>query len=244
MVGRSGGADAQDVPSPSAPPDPTSSKWGSLGTVPRGEVYDQRWRAMEASGQWPHGEADLVSWFEPETVLDAGCGTGRVAIELHRRGVRAVGVDLDPAMLAVARRKAPQLQWIHADLVDVTVGSPGGRHGQASHGAETSSGAEGTATAPAAFGFDVVVMAGNVMVFVAPGTEADVVANMARHLRPGGHLLAGFQLSRSPLGVNGYEHAAADAGLELAHRWATWERGPYDGGDYAVFAHRAPLRGE
>ena len=40
--------------------------------------------------------------FEPTTVLDAWCGTGRVAVELARRGVRVVGVDVDASMLATA----------------------------------------------------------------------------------------------------------------------------------------------
>ena len=90
--------------------------------------------------------------FAPESVLDAGCGTGRVAIELARRGVTAVGVDLDRGMLEAARRKDPALRWVEADLASLDLGTP----------------------------FDVVVMAGNVMIFVEPGTEAQVVANMAK----------------------------------------------------------------
>ena len=55
-------------------------------------------------------------------VLDAGCGTGRVAIELARRGIEVVGVDADPDMLERARRRAPQL--------DVGAGRP--RHARRS----------------------------------------------------------------------------------------------------------------
>ena len=259
------------------------SRWGQLGGVPRGDCYDDRWRRLEAAGKWPHGEADLVCWFAPATVLDAGCGTGRVAAELDRRGVRVVGVDLDRAMLDAARAKAPHLTWIHADLVDATVdappsagvpaaadeGSPAGASGSpvgaaGSSGSPVDSagspvGAAGSSGSPVDSsgsppgspgsqprrgdarqgGFDVVVMAGNVMVFVAPGTEAAVVANMARHLRPGGRLVAGFQLGRSPLTVEAYDRAAAAAGLAVEHRWSTWERDAYDGGDYVVLVHRA-----
>ena len=85
--------------------------------------------------------------FEPASVLDAGCGTGRVAIELAARSIDVVGVDLDDDMLAEARRKAPGLTWIHGDLHDDSLDVLGDRQ------------------------FDVVVMAGNVMIFVAPGTE-------------------------------------------------------------------------
>jgi SAM-dependent methyltransferase len=40
------------------------------------------------------------------TVLDLGCGTGNHALPLHARGYCVTGVDLSPAMLAIAREKA------------------------------------------------------------------------------------------------------------------------------------------
>jgi SAM-dependent methyltransferase len=40
-------------------------------------------------------------------VVDVGCGTGRAVAELAERGVDAVGVDLDPRMVAVARERWP-----------------------------------------------------------------------------------------------------------------------------------------
>jgi ubiquinone/menaquinone biosynthesis C-methylase UbiE len=42
-------------------------------------------------------------------VLDAGCGTGFLSLELAARGHRVTGVDFAPAMLAEARRKATEL---------------------------------------------------------------------------------------------------------------------------------------
>ncbi|HEX4980540.1 MAG TPA: hypothetical protein VFV63_02535, partial [Ilumatobacteraceae bacterium] len=81
---------------------------------------------------------------------------------------------------------------------------------------------------------------GNVMIFVEPGTEATVVANMARHVAPGGHLIAGFQLDRS-FGVDSYAAAAAGAGLEHVARFSTWEGDPWvPGGGYAVNIDRIP----
>jgi ubiquinone/menaquinone biosynthesis C-methylase UbiE len=41
-------------------------------------------------------------------VLDAGCGTGFLSLELASRGHRVTGIDFAPAMLAEARRKAEQ----------------------------------------------------------------------------------------------------------------------------------------
>ena len=94
----------------------TSDEWASWRRTVDLSGYDERWARMAAAGQNPHGEADLVMRFAPTSVLDAGCGTGRVAIELARRGVDVVGVDLDDDLLAVAREKAPQLTWVTADL--------------------------------------------------------------------------------------------------------------------------------
>ena len=72
-----------------------------------GDAYDATYERRAAAGENVHGEADFVERFAPASVLDAGCGTGRVGRELARRGRDVVGVDLDPAMLATARQKAP-----------------------------------------------------------------------------------------------------------------------------------------
>ena len=215
----------------------------SLSGVSRGEAYDDRWRRMAMAGQWPHGEADLVCWFKPVSVLDAGCGTGRVAVELHRRGVHVVGVDRDSEMLATARSKAPHLTWIRGDLVDVSAdGAPVAADDDAAAVADPATGCRDDGRRDDVrgwSGFDVVVMAGNVMVFVVPGTEAAVVANMAAHLRPGGRLVAGFQLIGGGLSLDDYDRFAVDAGLVLEHRWSTWDREAYAGGGYAVSVHRS-----
>ena len=87
--------------------------------------------------------------------------------------------------------------------------------------------------------FDAIVLAGNVMIFLAPGSEAAVVQNLARHLAPGGHLVAGFQLAPGRLTLSRYDELAAQAGLTLAERWSTWDCDPRAEGDgYAVSVHR------
>jgi SAM-dependent methyltransferase len=153
-----------------------------------------------------------VEALSPASVLDAGCGTGRVAIELARRGLDVTGVDVDRSMLDVARSKAPELPWVVGDLAEVDLGRT----------------------------FDVVVLAGNVMIFLAPGTEARVVANMARHIEPGGALVAGFSLEPGRLALADYDALADAAGLLRAERWATWDREPFRSGNYAVSVHRRP----
>ena len=177
-----------------------------------GPDYDARWRDLEAAGHDVHGEAGFVESLHPATVLDAGCGTGRVAIELARRGIDVVGVDVDAGMLEQARTKAPDLTWVLADLSDVRLDRR----------------------------FDVVVMAGNVMIFLTPGTEGAVVASLSQHLVPGGALVAGFQLRAGGLSLERYDELCAGAGLVLDERWSTWDREPWTpGADYAVSLHRS-----
>ncbi len=61
-----------------------------------GDEYQRRFDRLAACGSDVHGEAALVRAYDPATVLDAGCGTGRVAIELARHGVEVVGVRFPP----------------------------------------------------------------------------------------------------------------------------------------------------
>ncbi len=164
------------------------------GDVPRGALYDRRFEELAATGADMHGEATFVESYGPGSVLDAGCGTGRVAIELSRRGYEVVGIDLDPAMLEAARQKAPHLEWIVADLADPDLATPARSLGRR---------------------FDIVVMAGNVLIFVAPGTEGRVVANMAAHLTPGGILISGYSLTPGGLSVAEQDAAGGRVGLVL-----------------------------
>ncbi|MFI5267529.1 MAG: class I SAM-dependent DNA methyltransferase, partial [Chloroflexota bacterium] len=144
---------------------------------PLGDDYDAA-VAQRLVGQRSHGEADFVEelcrratgeGFHPgETgVLDGGCGTGRVGIELARRGFDVTGVDVDPHMLETARRKAPAMSWLLADLAEVRLDRV----------------------------VDVVVLAGNVLIFVGRGREPAVVRNLAQLLKPEGYVVAGFELT-------------------------------------------------
>ncbi len=175
-----------------------------------GDRYQQRFDSLAAAGVDVHGEAAFVADLHPTSVLDAGCGTGRVARELARRGIDVVGVDVDSSMIATARRLSPDLSWQVADLAQLDLGRC----------------------------FDVVVMAGNVPIFAAEGSHQALVAGCARHLAERGALVAGFQLDgRYPLAI--YDAHCRRAGLECVERWASWSRDAFaDGGDYAVSVHR------
>jgi SAM-dependent methyltransferase len=188
------------------------TRWEQAG-VPRGDRYDERFRELEARGVDIHGEATCIEALlgvgSGGRVLDAGCGTGRVAIELGARGFDVVGVDLDPAMLDEARKKAPEIEWVLSDLVELRLKRE----------------------------FDAAVLAGNVMIFVGPGTEGDVLARVAAHVVAGGLVVAGFQLT-GRLELPAYDAAADAAGLDPVGRYATWDGQPFAGGDYAVSVHR------
>ena len=177
-----------------------------------GEDYQRRFDELAAGGHDVHGEAGFVMRLAPRTVLDAGCGSGRVAIELARRGVQVVGADRDPSMIATARRRAPELEWHECDLAALDLGRS----------------------------FDVVVMAGNVPLFTPAGTHDLLVAGCARHTGPRGALVAGFQLGHGYT-LAEYDASAAAAGLVLTERYATWDADPFPGdGSYAVSVHLRP----
>ena len=190
-----------------------------------GSEYDAPYLARAAAGMDVHGEANLAERLlhseeyharatMPYRVLDAGCGTGRTAIELARRGFDIVGVDLDDVMLTQARAKAPQHDWRLGDLSIIELDAA----------------------------FDAIVMAGNVMIYLTPGTEAATLANMARHLKPGGLLISAFELTPqrwTQLSIDSYESMAQAAGLRPVARWSTWEQAPWQSGDrYAVSVHK------
>jgi SAM-dependent methyltransferase len=208
-------------------PSPPSNPWLAVTGGTAGPGYAARFAALAAEGADLHGEARRVDALladqgrRPGDVLDAGCGTGRVAVHLADLGHRVVGADLDASMLAEAVAARPDLDWRLVDLARLDLGRR----------------------------FDLVVAAGNLWPLLTPGTHARVVARLAAHLRPGGLLVLGFGLDADhvpftlPDGVGfpdlvAYDTACVGAGLTLRARTADWEgTEPYDGGGYAVSVH-------
>ncbi|MFI1933292.1 class I SAM-dependent methyltransferase [Streptomyces sp. NPDC020330] len=200
-------------------------RWAELTGGQAGEEYAQRFARLAESGHDIHGEASFcAALLKPAgRVLDAGCGTGRIAIRLAELGHHCTGVDVDSSMLAVARREAPAQDWRLGDLarLDALGLDPD---------------------------FDLVLAAGNVIPLLAPGTGATVVGNLAAALRPGGLLVTGMgldaahlPLDEAPVTITEFDHWCARAGLSLRQRYATWNGDPYDeGGGYAVSVHTRP----
>jgi ubiquinone/menaquinone biosynthesis C-methylase UbiE len=99
----------------------------------------------------------------PKRVLDIGCGTGQLAIDLASAGHDVTGMDPAPPMLEVARRNdaAGGVTWIAADARSLTLGQR----------------------------FDVAIMTGHVFqVFLTDEDIARVLATAYAHLLPGGSL--------------------------------------------------------
>jgi SAM-dependent methyltransferase len=140
----------------------------------------ERWDAhAEANAQAADREADLDRvWtalrLRPEArVLDAGCGSGQLALALAVRGARMTGVDLSPEMIRLARH--------HADECGLIVTW---RTGELDHMAE-----------PLAI-YDAI-LARVVLQFV-PDVPA-TLREFRRVLRPGGRLLASVPGTLSPV---------------------------------------------
>lgn len=173
------------------------------------EQYAARFRAMAARGEDVHGEATFLAAMvdRPARVLDAGCGTGRVAIRLAELGYSVIGVDVDASMLLQAREEAPELDWRVGDLADLDTGQV----------------------------FDVVLVAGNTIPLLEPGTLDSTAQHLAAQLDVSGLLVCGFGLDDAhlPRGcpatpLADVEAAFAAAGLEPLARFSTWGRAPYD----------------
>jgi demethylmenaquinone methyltransferase/2-methoxy-6-polyprenyl-1,4-benzoquinol methylase len=83
-------------------------------------VYDAMNRTMTAGldRRWRRISAELV--VRPgDRVLDACCGTGDLAIADARAGGKVTGLDFSEPMLERARRKAPELEWLRGDLLQL-----------------------------------------------------------------------------------------------------------------------------
>jgi len=75
----------------------------------------------------------LLSWLPEDLhgrrILDAGCGTGALAVELARRGAHVVAIDLSPTLVQLARERLPQdlhggkLEFIAGDMLSTAYGN-------------------------------------------------------------------------------------------------------------------------
>jgi SAM-dependent methyltransferase len=177
--------------------------------------FIDRFRAMEAQGADLLGEARFVDMMAPRgaRIVDAGCGLGRTAAALHEAGHEAYGLDVDPALIEAAQLDHPGPTYAVVDLAELTLRDVGDMP------------------------VDLVVCGGNVMVFLAPGTELRVLRNMCQVVFPGGRVVVGFRREETyPFEAYDADLAALEAeGVAAVEaRYATWHLDPFEGGDFAV----------
>jgi SAM-dependent methyltransferase len=191
---------------------------------------------------------DFLLPFAGEGALELAIGTGRIAVPLATRGVRVVGVDLSPDMVAELRRKT--------DAIPVAIGD------------YATTRVEGT------FSLAYIVF-NSINNQTTQNGQVATFANAAAHLRPGGAFvvevgvpntrpLEVFDVSDTHVGVDELDFAtqrlvshhfslvdgqwqrlsmpfrsvsAAEldlmarlAGLELRERWGDWDRSPFTAG--------------
>ncbi len=74
----------------------------------------------------------LLSWLPQDLsgrrVLDAGCGTGALAVEAARRGAEVVGIDVSPQLISIAVERLPRelygkVRFLAGDMLDPRLGN-------------------------------------------------------------------------------------------------------------------------
>jgi magnesium-protoporphyrin O-methyltransferase len=76
--------------------------------------------------------ATLLGWLPQDLhgvrLLDAGCGTGALAVEAAQRGAEVVAIDLSPTLVALARERQPRIEgggridFRSGDMLDAALG--------------------------------------------------------------------------------------------------------------------------
>jgi demethylmenaquinone methyltransferase/2-methoxy-6-polyprenyl-1,4-benzoquinol methylase len=150
---------------------------------------------------WRKKAARIVRDWQPRRVLDLATGSGDLAMEISRKSPQAeiIGADFCPEMLETARkRQLPRIEWMVADAMNL----------------------------PFSVGeFDVVTVAFGLRNMA---SWPDALREMARVLRPGGHLLVlDFSLPRLP-GVRGAYRFYLHKVMPRVAGWITRQRQAYD----------------
>jgi 2-polyprenyl-3-methyl-5-hydroxy-6-metoxy-1,4-benzoquinol methylase len=190
----------------------STPRWFTETEVGHSQRYAEHFRGLVNDGVDIEGEARFLdALIAPGSrVLDAGCGQGRLAQALHKRGHRVIGVDIDEVLLASARVDHPGPEYVQADLTTLDLADHG--HGEA---------------------LDAIVCAGNVITYVAPEAEIATLEALRRHLRTDGVCVMGFHVER--YAIEQFDSDARQAGFDIEQRFATWDLRPWSANaDFAV----------
>lgn len=230
--------------------------------------YIERFEKMRAAGVDLDGEARTCDAIAPRgaRIIDAGCGPGRTAIELARRGHAVIGLDIDPQLIEEANRAAAAAQ-----VAAATTSKRRGTDGEANTPAQVEALATGCqAEADIAVSLpqpdalwqpgcarfavanicdpypagvnnaDLIVCAGNVMTFLEDVGPRLALTQFAAALGPSGRVIIGFGTQRG-YPVAAFEQDCQAAGLRITQRFATWQLEPWsEAADFLVaIAERA-----
>lgn len=187
------------------------TRWQLAGAGTSG--YAATFADRVAEGADIDGEARLADALvgRGARILDVGSGMGRVAAALAARGHDVVATEPDAALREQSRATYPDLDVLPHDALALGDLEP----------------------------FDLVVVVGNVLVYLAEDTERQVLTRLRSLLSPGGRILAGFHPRGTMNGSRVYpvEEFLADAdasGLVVHHRFGSYELHP-PSDDYAVW---------
>jgi len=182
--------------------------------------YAECFECLIERGEDIDGEARLADVLAPRgaRILDAGAGIGRVAAALSARGHDVTAVEKDPDLVARSRARFPDVAVVESDilLLHPTLMEAAGR--------------------PTAY--DLIVVVGNVMIYLAEDTEVRALRTLGSLLAPKGRILVGFRPHKGPehsreYPVEDFRRHVSEAGLGLEHVFGTYELRPA-ADDYVV----------
>ncbi|MFI7540759.1 class I SAM-dependent methyltransferase [Actinoplanes sp. NPDC049599] len=129
----------------------------------------------------------LLELAGPGPVADVGCGPGHVTRFLAARHPGVLGLDLSPAMIAIARERAPGLPLAVASMLAL----------------------------PVADGAWAGAVALYSIIHLSPAERTIAFHELARAIRPGGRLLVSFHLDGPDLPTGGTTHLTSWFGAEV-----------------------------
>ena len=114
--------------------------------------------------------AGMIAPYRGQTVLDAGCGDGRLAYELAKKNLAVTGIDYSERAIRFARAFAPRVRFLVTDLVREPPGEE----------------------------FEVICLV-EVLEHLDPESGSRLLQNLAKCLAPGGRLIITVPSTRVPL---------------------------------------------
>ena len=101
------------------------ARWGIEGPL-TWEIFERQagryedWYTTARGRRASRAETELLRWLlarfpDARTFLEVGCGSGHFTAWLEARGLRPIGLDRAPGMLAQVRRRLPECSMLLAD---------------------------------------------------------------------------------------------------------------------------------